>query len=50
MEYVITAIALAAFGYFIWTRIKASKESKANNSGSSGGGGSGGGGSRTHPK
>jgi len=38
---VAAVVALAGFGWFVWTKIKASKED--DNSGSGGGGGGGGG-------
>lgn len=50
-EYGIAILAVAAFGYFIYTRIKAAKERRANRPPGSGGGGGGGTGpGQTHPK
>lgn len=47
MDYVIAIVAVAAFGYFIYTRIRASKKrsdaSTAGGSGDGRGGGKGGG-------
>ena len=35
MEYVITAVVIAGFGYFLYTRIKASKNKSSTGTGGS---------------